>query len=215
MIVVIPAKGTSRRVQGKNMRPLAGKPLFMWTVEAALEADVGRVVVSTEDAEIAKLSAIAGASVIDRPGELACDPAEAPDVALHAVSEAEDWGWEFRSVVMLLPTSPFRNARHIREAVALHRDTNRNVLSVVEAPEIRRKLHTPWPHDGSMCPRVIGRPMLLNGAIWIADKGRLQAVGYFSGHYAMPYVMEPDVGIDIDTEADFAAAEWIARGLRG
>lgn len=213
MIVVIPAKGTSSRVPGKNLRPLAGQPLVLWTIEAALDAAVGPVLVSTDHPTIAKLAETAGARVIERPEALARDPAEAPDVALHALDCAEQQGFEFGSVMMLLPTSPFRNATHIREAVALHRTHALNVLSVTEAPELTRKLHVRLPDSPTMVPRAIAAPLLLNGAIWIATRQRLRADGFFSGHAALPYVMDRYEGIDIDTEADFALAEMIARWI--
>ena len=199
VLVVIPAKGSSRRIPSKNLRLLGGKPLFLWTVKAAVEAGIGRVVVSTEDERVREMAPV---EVIDRPASLAVDPAEAPDVALHALDEVGG-----TNVVMLLPTSPFRTAEHVREAFDLHRRMGANVLSVTEAPDLRRKLHANV--RGQMTALPVAAPVLLNGAIWIATSQRLRRDGFFAGDGAVPYVMGADEGIDIDTEDDWARAQRI------
>jgi CMP-N,N'-diacetyllegionaminic acid synthase len=211
VLVVIPAKGTSRRIPGKNVRPLAGTPLFLWTVRAALQSEIGEVVVSTENEWIAELSEREGAHVVQRPPHLARDPMEAPDVALHALEVVEYGAPSPETVVMLLPTSPFRTAAHVQEAYALHTQTpgRPNVLSVTDAPEIERKLHRIEGQGWMAAERLSGR-VLLNGAIWIAPAERLKRDGYFSGDGAIPYRMDAGAGLDIDTPADWTVAKWLA-----
>lgn len=228
VLAIIPAKGTSSRVPGKNLRLLGGIPLFLWTVRAALGVMPKRaVVVSTDDDEIARLAAAEGAGVIRRPPELCRDPAQAPDVAIHALDYYK-WatGNQPDTVCMLLPTSPFRTTAHIEAALAVHHDSaGGNVVSVTDASEhLKHKLcygnehsitagpplRDPGPFISHHPPSHVERRYLLNGAIWIATPGALRTHGHVSAIHALPYVMDEESGLDIDSELDFAVAEVIA-----
>jgi CMP-N-acetylneuraminic acid synthetase len=210
VLALIPAKSNSSRVPGKNLRLLGGKPLVVWTIEAALAAKtVAHVVVSTESPEVARVARIAGADVLDRPAELACDPAEAQDVAVHAVKAI---GHGFDLVVMLLPTSPFRTAVQIDQAVGWHTHTQRNVVSTTSRPEARQKWFS-FGADG-MVPIESTHPQELNGAIWVAKPERILADGGFAVGGAWAYPIPRISGIDIDRPEDFAQAEAVlADGL--
>ena len=109
VLAVIPARGGSKRVPRKNIRDFRGKPLLAWSIYAA---DASRYIdmtfVSTEDSEIRRIAEYYGATVIDRPAELATDDASNEDVLRHVASEhPADW------IVLLQPTSPLRTADHI------------------------------------------------------------------------------------------------------
>jgi CMP-N,N'-diacetyllegionaminic acid synthase len=209
VVALIPAKGTSSRIPGKNLRPLGGKPLVAWTIEAALASEVvTRVLVSTECPDVAMAADEWGAEVLARPPELAHDPAEAQDVAVHAVQWLATARETPDVVVMLLPTSPFRTGRHIDEAFSWHAIDGRNVVSVTSRPEGRQKWHS--TEEGAALARIAAtHPVELNGAIWIATPGRVLADGGFETVGAWPYPMPRDAGLDIDRPLDWMLAEAI------
>ena len=113
-MAVVPARGASKGIPRKNVKPFLGRPLLVWTVEAALESGVGPVLVSTEDEEIAAVARSAGAEVVERPAELAGDEVPTAPAVRQAV---ESHPSEF--VVVLEPTAPARRAFHISEALDL------------------------------------------------------------------------------------------------
>ena len=133
VIALIPARSGSKRVQNKNLRRIASKPLIQWTIESALEAKhVTRVVVSSESQEIISISVGAGAEApFVRPDGLAGDHSSTNEVILHAIEMLE---LASRDVLCLLqPTSPLRGARQIDQAIELFCSKSaRGVVSVTE-----------------------------------------------------------------------------------
>lgn len=117
-LAVIPARGGSKGIPRKNLQDVGGKPLVVWTIEQALAAvhDV-RVVVSTEDADIADVARAAGAEVIDRPAELAEDTTATEPVILHAMDTLAAEGYEPQHVMLLQATSPVRRPGTIDRAI--------------------------------------------------------------------------------------------------
>ncbi len=149
VLAVIPARGGSKGVPRKNIRNLCGKPVIAWTIETALAAgdDLHRVIVSTDDAEIAEAARAAGAETpFTRPAELAVDTAPGLPVIQHTVGFVEeeerkpvDW------VMVLQPTAPFRNADDIAESLKLAREGDcDSVISVTrvlaEHPILMKKI---------------------------------------------------------------------------
>src|ERR671938_1982216 len=115
---LIPARGGSTGIPGKNLAPLCGRPLLAWTVGAACAArSLDRVFVSTDSEEIAATARDLGADVLERPAELARDEVPMRDVLLHALEELG----RPEVLVLLQPTSPLRRAEHVDEAVAVLR----------------------------------------------------------------------------------------------
>lgn len=122
ILVVVPARGGSKGIPLKNIRPLAGKPLIVWTAEVVKRLDfVDRAVVSTDHQEIAKIAAENGLQApFLRPESLSGDRIADWDVLNHALLEMERQdNRRYDVVVMLQPTSPFRSPAHVRSAVAL------------------------------------------------------------------------------------------------
>ena len=222
---LIPAKGGSVRLARKNLRALGGKPLLQWAIESAREAGcLDRIVVSTEDNEIAKVARTGGAEVpFMRPEHLACDPHGVVDVCLHALDTLEAKGERFSEIVILLPTSPFRRAQHIREALERFRAAKAAVLmSVTRLDNALLAAHV--ARDGFMeplHPEWIGRlgarakkdelPTLVkaNGAVIIADVKRLRAERSYYVYPLAYYEMPWPAGLDIDTEEDLKHAEFL------
>lgn len=184
---VIPARGGSKRVPRKNIRPLCGKPLIQWTIEAANQANsLTTFVVSTEDYEIGRVASDLGAYVIRRPEELADDLASSDSVALHAL----EWmGSDSYDIVCLLhPTSPLRTGQHIDQALsALCASTAPSLASVEYAKRSYRH----------------------NAAIYAARVP-------FSTLYCdrtIPFLMDRISSLDIDDETDFQVGELYLNGL--
>ncbi len=236
VLAVIPARGGSKRVPHKNSRLLLGKPLIVYSIEAAVQSRyIDEVVVSTDDAEIAELAKKAGASVpFMRPAELATDEASSVDVVCHALQYYQtETATSFDFIILLQPTSPLRRSVHIDQAFEqLKKNHAEAVVSVCEAE------HSPlWanqlPTDGSMADflslekkntRSQDLPCYyrLNGAIYICDTLRfLQEKNFFISDHIFAYRMEQLESVDIDTELDFIVCEAIlnhmkpANGKRG
>jgi len=221
---LITARGGSKSIPKKNIAPLAGKPLLAYTCEAALRSGVlSRVVLSTDDAEIADVGRACGVEVpFMRPAAISGDDARSIDVALHAIDWlAENEGWQADVLVLLQPTSPLRTARHIAEALNVLHDTGADtVVSVMEVPhrfspysvmrlEDGRLSHFwqgPLPFDRFRRQSV---PVLYarNGpAVLITRVSVLQERRSFYGEHVAPYLMNEQDSVDIDTPLDLQIA---------
>ena len=111
VLAIISARGGSKGIPRKNIKPLAGKPLISWTIDVAKQATcIDRLVVSTDDEEIASVARDLGVDVpFMRPAELAADETPGMAPVLHAISQLPDYEW----VLLLQPTSPLRSAEDI------------------------------------------------------------------------------------------------------
>jgi CMP-N-acetylneuraminic acid synthetase len=133
VIAIIPARGGSKGIPRKNIRLLAGKPLIAYTIEAAFTSKMDKVIVSTEDEEIAEISKKYGAEVIERPKGLAKDETPTIDVIFHVLEILKAKNYNPDIVVLLQPTSPLRNAEDIYNAIKLFLDSDcESVVSVCE-----------------------------------------------------------------------------------
>jgi len=217
---IIPARGGSRRIPRKNLQPLAGKPLLAYTVDAARGAHrLCDVVVSTDDAEIARYAASLGLEVRSlRPAPFARDDSPVIEALRHelALYEADHAGVD--AVVLLQPTSPFRGSGHIDDAIALFERSDADTLTAVRPG----KEHPYWAWkragdeivpfhglreivlDRSQLPEVY----VENGAVYVIRRS-LVVQGEFYGGRIVPYVMDPYGSTDIDTPEDLARAEFM------
>ncbi|MCM8761209.1 MAG: acylneuraminate cytidylyltransferase family protein, partial [Candidatus Omnitrophica bacterium] len=121
ILAIIPARGGSKGLPRKNVKDLAGKPLIAWTIREALKCGcIDRVIVTTDDKEIANISARYGAEIpFLRPKRLSLDRTETIDVILHAINWLRDEGCDYDVVVVLQPTSPLRVAGDITSALKM------------------------------------------------------------------------------------------------
>ncbi len=222
---MIPARGGSKGIPRKNIALLRGRPLIAYTIDAARAATcLERIVVSTDNEEIAAVSRGCGAEVVMRPAELARDETSTLSVLQHVVAELAQAGYRPDAVMTLQLTSPLRTSTHIDEAVrAFANDASADSLvSCIEVP------HVFHPHsvmrrtaEGYLVPfldlpqpgrRQDKEPVFArNGAaIYIT---RTEKLGEFIfGGRLMPYMMPEAASIDIDTLADLAAAERLLAG---
>lgn len=217
---LIPARGGSKGVPRKNVRPLGGKPLIAWTIEAALASGViDRVVVSTDDEEIAGVGAAWGAEIpFMRPSRLAGDEAPGIEVVRHALEQLSG----FDTLVLLQPTSPLRTAADVTAAVRLHEASQRrNCIAMTEADDSPY-----WSYylgDGVLRPVIshevplrrqdLPHVVTVNGAIYVANAVRLAAQGSFLQPDMVPYLMPRERSVDIDTEFDFQLCEFLIRNI--
>ena len=220
-IAIIPARGGSKRLPGKNIKLLGGKPLIAWTIEAAIKSNVfDYVFVSTDSEEIASVSRDYGAKVpFLRPAELSSDTATTNDVVTHLISWFEkEYSQEVSNIAILQPTSPFRNAEHIIEA--FEEMKTKHAKAIVSVCELEHPIQfcNQLGLDGSMDGFIkkennkrtqdLEPYYRLNGAIYIFDR---KYVGRISELYSMgtfAYIMDRRASIDIDTQDDFELAEF-------
>lgn len=218
---LIPARGGSKGLPGKNVRMLRGVPLLGWTVRAALESGrLARVVVSTDDSDIARAAVNAGAEVLERPDRLAADDTPMIEVVEHALQSLKDAGRSFTHVMLLQPTSPLRTPGDITGAVERLDATGGSAVVSVCREEHSPLLANTLPEDGSLADflrpeaRAATRQELpayfrLNGAIYLAEVEYLRAERSFIGAGAYAFVMPPERSVDIDSELDFLVAETL------
>ena len=219
---VIPARGGSKRVSRKNLRPLAGRPLLVWTIDAARASEVvDRFVVSSEDVEILDLARSLGAETVERPAALASDEAASVDVVIDALDQVAD---EVEWVLLLQPTSPFRTGEDIDRCVRAAYSAGASAAIAVTEPERSPYLSFTlddagylkalFPVDFSHArSQDLPRCYAVNGAVYAATTEWLRTKRTFIHDRALAYVMPRDRSADIDTEEDFASAElsWARR----
>jgi CMP-N,N'-diacetyllegionaminic acid synthase len=221
-IAIIPARGGSKGLKRKNILDLAGKPLIAHTIISAKNSkNIDHVVVSTDDEEIAEVSKEFGAEVpFLRPEELATDTATTIDVLEHAISAYENlFGNIIQDVILLQPTSPLRNDRHIKEAYTFYMNSGRTpVVSVCKAnthPQIMRIIK-----NGYLVNLIDGANIAtrrqdfqevyqLNGAIYISPKTFIMEQHRLYDDKVLPYVMGIESSIDIDNRLDFLFAKTV------
>ncbi len=215
---IVPARGGSKRLPRKNMLDLCGKPLIAWSIEAGLNSKyIDKVVVSSDDDEILNISSNFGAETIKRPVELASDTATTFDAIKHTIENVEKYDY----IVLLQPTSPLRNAKHIDEAIELLEIKNADaVVSVCEMD------HSPlWsntlPNDGNMRgflreeilnkrSQDLEKYYRLNGAIYICKTEKLiENKSFFLKENIFAYIMNRENSVDIDEKLDFIIAKNI------
>lgn len=224
-LYIIPARGGSKGLPRKNVKTLVDKPLIAWTIDAALKSKyINKVVVSTDDSEIANISKKYGANVILRPAELATDTASTMDVIIHTLNylnNNKNYRPDF--VVLLQCTSPLRDENHIDEAIEKIIYSEKEVDTLIS---VTKEEHPPWwlrtintegyieryfESEVNKSARRqdfkdLYRP---NGAIYIAKTEVLLKHKSFQTIKTIPYLMSYQSSIDIDTEFDFMLAETI------
>lgn len=224
LLAIIPARAGSKGVRNKNLRPLAGKPLVAWTIEAARSSSrVDRVVVSTDSEAIAEAARAWGADVpFRRPKKYATDRAAVAGVVVHALKRlARDEGRTYDDFVVLQPTSPLRTAAHIdAAAAALCRRPDADALvSVVEARESPYWMKV-IDNRGGLRPFLSGRRAyprrqdlprvyVLNGALYMGRSARFLDRPDFYAGTCLAFVMDRASSLDIDDADDFAYGEYL------
>jgi len=195
---VIPARGGSKGVPRKNTRLVAGKPLLVWSIEAALRSTrLDRCVVSTEDAEIARVARAYGAEVLERPPELATDDASTVAVVQHALTHIPA-----DTIVLLNPTSPVRRNSLVDRCIERFTETGADSLGTVHR-DYSYEYGEDMPRRQDIRPRMVD-----NGNVYVLRAGLVRA-GRWLGDRLATVETSREEGIDIDDDFDLWLAEQV------
>ena len=220
ILVVIPARGGSKGLPGKNIRMLCGKPLIAYSIDVAraITSDEN-ICVSTDDSHIIEVVEKYGLKVpFVRPAEYASDTATTNDVLLHAVDYYEKQGKHYAKLLLLQPTSPLRKVEEVREAICLYRNDIDMVVSVTKSHASavlcndNREGFVELVYNKS----AQGRQSLpafyeFNGAIYVINIEALKQKGLAGFDKRIKYVMPKETSIDIDDIYDFMLVENILK----
>lgn len=226
---LIPARGGSKGVPRKNIRLLAGKPLLQYTAESAIRAKMlTRVILSTEDIEIANVAKNCGVEVpFMRPLVLATDEAPSIKVVQHALQFLENEGDFYESVCLLQPTSPLRLSEDIDRAIELLECTGADsVISFVEVGEKHPARMKIIDNEGKVVDPAFAEqfegqrrqeltPLFLReGSIYLTRRDVLIEQSSFKGNDCRALIIPVERACNIDTEFDFFLAEQTIKYLR-
>ena len=220
-LCIIPARGGSKGIPYKNIKELNGVPLIRYTIDIARKIfHDNDICVSTDDDKIINTLASFGMKVpFKRPDSLATDSAGTYEVLLHAINHYEGIGKNYDTVVLLQPTTPFRKASHINDAISLY---NKNVDMVVSVKESSSNpYYNCYEEDSDGClyiskgdgaiERRQDAPKVweYNGSIYIINVSSFKKMHFSEFTKVKKYVMDELYSIDIDTPFDWKIAELI------
>lgn len=220
MIAIIPARGGSKGLPGKNIRPLNGKPMIAYAIEVALASShISEVVVSTDDPEIYKIALQYGAKdTFLRPTELACDSSLAIDNYIYTLERLKrEYDYNIEQFIVLQPTSPLRTVEDIDRAITLFK--SKGADSVISYCEELHPIswHKYIKEDGkldnifpdTLSNRQDVKPSYYpNGAIFIFSYELIKSGRYYSDN-TYPFLMPRNRSVDVDTLEDFQYIEFL------
>ncbi|PIE69222.1 MAG: acylneuraminate cytidylyltransferase [Deltaproteobacteria bacterium] len=219
ILAVIPARGGSKRIPGKNVKILGDKPLISWTIEAAQQSSfIDKLILSTDDASIAEIAMEYGCEVpFMRPRNLATDDARSEEVAFHALEALGDEYYDY--MILLQPTSPFRSSEDIDRAVEVC--LSEGYSSLVSTRSVRENPSWMYTSDGRKLlslaehlEHIVHRPwQILNGAIYLFNVLWFMKSKTFIDDQTYLYPMPWERSVDVDTAEDWAWAEFLKRHL--
>lgn len=225
IVALIPARGGSKSIKGKNVVLCAGRPLISYTCEAALESQyIDRVIVSTDSDEIANVAIQNNVEVpFKRPSNLAADDTPMIDVIQHAINYLQTSEQEIEALVLLQPTSPLRNSRHIDQALKMYFEyLPETVVSVMEVPHqyiptslfqmnTSNKIIYGEKSSRKVITRRQDKPKFYarNGPAIIIVNTDIMKRDEIYGNNTIGYVMDKEFSIDVDTKYDLVLAEFI------
>lgn len=216
VLTIVPARGGSKRLPGKNIVDLGGKPLIAWTIQAAMKSSfVDHVLVSTDDNDIATISKYWGAEVpFLRPDHLASDDSPTIDVVMQILNSTEGYDW----ILLLQPSSPLRQSQDIDGIIEFAIESGCN--SAVSICAIGKR--TEWifgktstdtivPLSNSTIPASLDQNELfaLNGALFLAKIDWLYKYKSFVTDETLGFVMPTERSVDIDTKLDLEWAKFL------
>jgi len=222
ILALIIARGGSKRLPGKNIRLLGGKPLIVWSIDAAKNIpEICDILVSTDDQTIANICKNAGAFVPWlRPSELAKDETSSIDVVLHALNWYETEKNKVDGILLLQPTSPFRTTKTIKRGIEIFiKNKCKPVYGISPT-----KNHPMWMlkvEKGYLLPFMLKHGLeirsqdlpqifIVNGVFYLMTPKELRKCHSFLGGKTIPLIIDsPEEALDIDTILDFKIAEFI------
>ena len=224
-IIIIPARGGSKGVKRKNLRKIYGKHLIEYAITTALNTpDIDLVAVSTEDKNIALVSKNLGATIIERPSELATDEISLPDVIKHAKKYFEKKGIIPKRYISLQPTGPLISKKSLTEAIKIHKNTKCDsivsITNMVHGHPYWVKFFDPKSYrvsnfmnvDVAKYPQKQDLPKcyMLTGGFYIRKTELLdESKGLYLGKDIRGYSLSLEESLDIDTEEDMKYFEYL------
>lgn len=219
VIGIIPARGGSKGLPGKNLKMLGGLPLIVHSIRAAkMSGKLQKIVVSTEDSAIKKCAEAEGVEVVDRPPEFAQDTSRSQEVVRHALETADPTS-ACDTFVLLQPTSPLRTHQHLADCLKIHfeKKSECTISVCLEKHPPQRSFVVsdgflkPFISESSLnVPRQSLEPVYRqNGAIYVMNRKLFLKSHRFYLPPALPFVMSEFDSIDIDDAEDLALAEWL------
>ena len=222
MLAIIPARGGSKGVPGKNIKFLLGKPLIAYTIEAAKKSiNIDRIVISTDNVEIANIAIRHGAECpFMRPSHLATDEALAIDNYIYTINRLNnEWGVNINSFIVLQPTSPLRTSDDIDNAIELFQKKNADsVISYTEEDHPiywHKKINDDLTFSNIFADTLQNRQeyektYYPNGAIFVFRYKLIKERRYYSEN-SFAYIMPKLRSVDIDAIEDFLWAEFLLK----
>ncbi|MFS4466254.1 cytidylyltransferase domain-containing protein [Maribacter sp. 2210JD10-5] len=217
-LIIIPARGGSKGIPGKNIKKLMGKPLIQYTIEVAKEVfEDNEICVSTDSLEISRLVENLGLQVpFLRPDELATDTASTYDVLLHALHYYETHKFIPDLIVLLQVTSPFRTKKNIIEALELYNESYDMIVSVKETKSNPYYVLFEEDENGWLSKSKNGdftrrqdapKVWEYNGAIYLINPKSLKKGNHLEFKKVKKYVMDEKSSLDLDLPLDWMLAE--------
>ena len=219
-LYIIPARGGSKGIPGKNIKELNGKPLIYYTIDVARKfAPDELICVTTDDKQIiSRVEEYALKVPFIRPEELATDTAGTYEVLLHALGYYEEKGFKIKNIVLLQPTSPFRTPDHVKEALMLYTEDIDMVISVKETKANPYYILAEENENGFLEKSKVGQfsrrqdtPKVYeyNGAVYVINVRSLKCSPISSFTKVKKYVMDEYHSLDLDTQLDWYIAECL------
>jgi CMP-N,N'-diacetyllegionaminic acid synthase len=222
-LFIIPARGGSKGIPCKNIKLLGTKPLIYYSIDYArnFASDENICVTSDNDVIINKVEQYGLKVPFKRPDELATDTAGTYEVILHAINYYESVGKFFSKVILLQPTSPIREIKHLSDALSLYNDDLEMVVSVTESDAnpyynlfeegesgyLKKSKESNFVRRQD-CPKVFK----YNGSIYIINTKALKTNSINCFTKIKKCIMENKYSIDLDTEFDWKMTEFILLG---
>ncbi|MBC3797059.1 acylneuraminate cytidylyltransferase family protein [Acetobacterium tundrae] len=227
-LAIIPARGGSKSIPKKNIKDLIDKPLIVWSIQAAKKSKyLDRIIVSTDDEEIKNVSLDYGAEVpFLRPQELAKDDTPSSEAIYYTMKKLiDDANEKFEYLILLQPTSPLRDEKHIDNAIEMLLEKKEQFDSLVSVTELehpvywnrvigsRQELNSFLEYDKDKLFRRqdFEKTFRLNGAIYLIEVGIFMKYKSFETDSTMAFFMDRISSTDIDTKDDFEIAEFYLR----
>lgn len=219
ILAVITARGGSKGIPKKNIVPLCGKPLLAYTLESVLATKLsGRVVVSTDDDEIAAVAEKYNVQVIKRPPEISGDTASSESALLHVLDVLKKEEYFPDAVLLLQPTSPLRKAETIQKFVARFETIKNEYDAMLSLHEDRTDF---WVNNGGVFGRLFPNaprrrqarePLYAeNSALYITNVDALRKTGSVLGSKTAGFIIDEDEALDINEPQDILLAELLLK----
>jgi N-acylneuraminate cytidylyltransferase len=218
-LCLIPARGGSKGIPRKNIRPLGGKPLIYFSLNIALQLSDTIVCVSTDDEEIAEIVRNYGVDIpFMRPPELAADSTPSRDVIIHALDFYQKIGITFTAIILLQPTSPFRLLQHVNVCLSKFNPTLDMVVSVKKS--LANPYYNLFEEDtggflvkskpGNFKRRQDCPPVFeVNGSVYIINPDSIREKDFANFSRIIKYEMPSEYSVDIDEPIDWELAELL------